>query len=215
MGQWIIKDFSRPPRELIEALGKFPCSVLSDCMNRFQSLDASVKPLKSGWRLCGPAFTVQSMESCNWGAHQALTLAKPGDVLVIAARGGTNCAVWGHLMTVAAKRTALAGVVIDGCVRDMEQNRNEEFPIFCRGTSPGGPHKGWLCNINVPVSCAGVSISPGDAIVGNDDGVVVIPVDRTHEVLEEAKRRLQMEKEWYRRIESGEGTLGVIGIDPI
>lgn len=215
MSQWVIRDFARPSSELLRGLGAVPTGILSDCMNRMQSLDAGVRSIAPGWRLCGPAFTVQSVESNNWGAHQALTLAKPGDVLVVAARGGTQSAVWGHVMTIAAKNSGLAGVVIDGCIRDLAENRSDAFPIFARGTCPAGPHKGWPCNLNVPVSCAGVAVLPGDIIVGDDDGVVSIPAARAAEVLEESGKRIAVEKDWYRRLQAGETTVSLLGLKPV
>ena len=215
MSQWIIRDFDRPPRELVDRLGALPTGILSDCMNRMQSLDAGIRPISAGMRLCGPAFTVQSVESNNWGAHQALTLAKAGDVLVLAARGGMQSAVWGHVMTVAAKKRELAGVVVDGCIRDSDENLADALPIFARGICPGGPHKGWPCNLNVPVSCAGVAILPGDIIVGDVDGVVVVPVNRATQVLEESVKRMETEKDWYRRLEAGESTVSLLGLKPL
>jgi len=175
-------------------------------------MDAGIKPLVPGQRLCGPAFTVASMESCNWGGHQALAMAAPGDVLVIAARGGMQNAVWGHVMTVAAKKRGLAGVVIDGCIRDAQENRADDFPIFCRGVCPGGPHKGWPCNLNVPISCAGVPVLPGSIVVGDDDGVAVVPVPHAQEIIEESNKRMTMERDWFRRLEQGELTLSLLGI---
>ena len=215
MSQWIMREFDRPAAELIVQFRAIPTGILSDCMNRSQSMDAGVRSLVQGWRVHGPAFTVQSVESCNWGAHQALSLSKAGDVLVIAARGGMTSAVWGHVMTAAARKIGLAGVVVDGCVRDAEENRADMLPIFCRGVCPGGPHKGWPCNLNVPVSCAGVPVLPGDIVVGDDDGVVVVPQLRAIEVLEEARGRMAKEADWYRRLDAGESTLNLLGIKPV
>jgi len=215
MSQWVIRDFERPPHDLIQRLGTVPTGILSDCMNRMQSLDSGVRSISPGVRLCGPAFTIQSVESNNWGAHQALSLAKTGDVLVLAARGGMKSAVWGHVMTTAAKKRNLAGVVIDGCIRDSDENRSDTFPIFARGACPGGPHKGWPCNLNVPVSCAGVAILPGDIIVGDGDGVVVVPASRAAQVLEESVGRMATERDWYRRLEAGENTLSLLGLKPL
>lgn len=215
MSQWVNRDFVRPAQELIQQIGKISTGILSDCMNRFQTLDAAIGSLVPSWRLCGPAFTIQSMECCNWGAHQALALAKPGDVLVIAARGSIMGAVWGHVMTVAAKKIGLAGIVVDGCIRDAAENRADTLPIFCRGISAGGPHKAWPCNINVPVSCAGVAVSPGDIIVGDDNGVVVVPAAKADSVLEEALERIRIEEDWYRRLDTGETTLSLLGIKSI
>jgi 4-hydroxy-4-methyl-2-oxoglutarate aldolase len=215
MSQWVIRDFDRPPQELVKQLGSVPTGILSDCMNRTQALDAGIRPIAPGLKICGPAFTVQSVESNNWGAHQALVLAKAGDVLVLAARGGMQSAVWGHVMTQAAKNRGLAGVVIDGCVRDSAENRSDTLPIFARGICPAGPHKGWPCNLNVPVSCAGVAVLPGDIVVGDDDGVVVVPASRAIQVLEESSKRMATEKDWYRRLQAGESTVSLLGLKPL
>jgi 4-hydroxy-4-methyl-2-oxoglutarate aldolase len=215
MSQWVIREFDRPSQDLVRQLGRVPTGILSDCMNRMQSLDAGIRPIAPGLRICGPAFTVQSVESNNWGAHQALSMAKAGDVLVLAARGGMQSAVWGHVMTVAAKNRGLAGVIIDGCLRDSGENRSDTLPIFARGICPAGPHKGWACNLNVPVSCAGVAVLPGDIVVGDDDGVVVVPAGRAVQVLEESGKRTALEKDWYRRLEAGESTISLLGLKPL
>jgi 4-hydroxy-4-methyl-2-oxoglutarate aldolase len=215
MSQWVIRDFDRPPQELVKQLARVPTGILSDCMNRMQALDAGIRPIAPGLKICGPAFTVQSVESNNWGAHQALVLAKAGDVLVLAARGGMQSAVWGHVMTQAAKNRGLAGVVIDGCIRDSAENRSDTLPIFARGICPAGPHKGWPCNLNVPVSCAGVAVLPGDIVVGDDDGVVVVPASRAIQVLEESGKRMATEKDWYRRLQAGENTVSLLGLKPL
>lgn len=215
MSQWIVRDFERPAKELVQRLGNVPTGILSDCMNRMQSLDAGIRPISSGMRICGPVFTLQSVESNNWGAHQALVLAQAGDVLVLAARGGMRSAVWGHVMTVAAKKRGLAGAVIDGCIRDSAENRVDSLPIFARGICAAGPHKGWPCNLNVPVACGGVAVLPGDIIVGDDDGVVVVPATRAAQVLEESSKRVELEKDWYRRIDAGETTVNLLGLKPL
>lgn len=212
MAQWIIQDFERPSTEVLKTFEDIPTSILSDSMNRFQAMDAGIKPLRDGTKLIGAAFTVQAMESSNWEAHQALAMAKAGDVLVIAARGSMNNAVWGHVMTFAAKKRGLAGVVIDGCIRDGAENKADSLPIYCRGIAPAGPHKGWQGNINVPVACAGVVVNAGDIIVGDDDGVVVIPLAKAEDVLKEARERMAGEASWYKRLEAGETTVEILGL---
>lgn len=212
MPQWIIKEFERPSAELLKRFEGIPTSILSDCMNRFQAMDAGIKALHEGTKLIGSAITVQAMESCNWESHHAVAMAEAGDILVIAARGGMNHAVWGHVMTFAAKQRGLAGVVIDGCIRDGAENKADTFPIYSRGIVAAGPHKGWEGNINVPVACAGVVVNAGDIIVGDDDGIVVIPLARAEEVLAEAKERIAGEARWYERLEAGETTVEILGL---
>lgn len=214
MARWIVRDFERPDPELLASFKDLPSSILSDCMNRFQAMDGGIQALSPGRPLLGSAITVQAMESSNWGAHQALALAKPGDVLVIAARGGMMNAVWGYVMTHSAMKRGLAGIVIDGCIRDATENREPGWPIYCRGVAPGGPHKGWQENINVPVACAGTVVQPGDIIVADDDGVVVVPLARAKAVLAEAYDRLTIEEEWLRRIDDGETTADILGLPP-
>ncbi|MGJ3237473.1 MAG: RraA family protein [Anaerolineae bacterium] len=212
MPRWINTDFDRVAADLLAQFADIPTTVLCDSMNRFQAMDAGISPLKSGTHLVGSALTAQAMESSNWEAHQALSLAQAGDVLVIAARGGMYGAVWGHVMTHAAQQIGLAGVVIDGCIRDKAENLDETLPIYCRGTAPGGPHKGWQGNLNVPVACGGVVVNAGDIIVGDDDGVVVVPRQHAQAVLAEARQRLDTEAEWYRRIDAGERTADILGL---
>lgn len=213
MPQWINHDFERPSPELLEQFRDIPSSILGDSMNRFNTMDSGIRPLKDGTTLLGTAFTIQMMESSNWEGHIALTMAKAGDVLVIAARGGMYAAVWGHVMTTAAKKIGLAGIIVDGCIRDYAENKAESFPIYCKGVAPGGPHKGWKGNLNVPVACAGVVVNAGDIIVGDDDGIAVVPLAKAEEVLAEAKSRLAKEDEWYRRIEAGETTADILGLE--
>lgn len=212
---WIEREFVRPPVALLERFRGLPSGILSDAMGRLQGCDAGIHPLERGWRVCGPAFTVQCIEACNWGAHQALQMAQPGDVLILANRGAMTSAVWGHVMTAAAKRAGLGGVVVDGCIRDADENRADTFPIFARGATAAGPHKKWPCSINVPVSCGGVAILPGDIVVGDGDGVVVIPAKRAEGVLRDALVRMETERTWYRRIEEGATTLELLGIEAV
>lgn len=212
---WIQRDFVRPAPELIARFASLPASIVSDAMDRLQAMDGQIRALHGKARLCGPAFTIQCVEACNWGAHHALRMAKPGDVLVISNRGATTSSVWGHLMTTAAKRAGIAGVVIDGCIRDAEENRADGFPIFARGAAPGGPHKKWPCHINVPVSCGGVAVLPGDIVLGDADGVVVVPAARAESVLGDAAARAATERDWYRRVEAGQSTVDILGLGPI
>jgi 4-hydroxy-4-methyl-2-oxoglutarate aldolase len=115
-------------------------------------------------------------------------------------------------MTFAAKKRGIAGIVIDGCIRDGAENKADTLPIYCRGIAPAGPHKGWQGNINVSVACAGVVVNAGDIVIGDDDGVVVIPLAKAEEVLKEAKERMAGEASWYKRLEAGETTVEILGL---
>ncbi len=169
-------------------------AVISDCLNRGGAMAAAIKPLAPGMRLLGQARTVAGMVGDNAAAHAALGLARSGEVLVIDARGHENAAVWGGIMTRAALARGLAGVVIDGAVRDVAEIRASGFPCFARAAVPAGPHKGFGGVIDGPLSCGGCPVRPGDLIVGDDDGVVVVPLEREAALREAVTRQMARER---------------------
>jgi len=210
----INSKIERPPKGLITEFEALSTGIVSDTMGRLNSMRAEIKPvIELNHVIAGPAVTVQCIVGDNLMIHQAIYIAQPGDILVIDARGHKDTSVWGAIMTKAAMRRGIKAVVIDGTTRDLRENKEMGFPIFCLGVVPAGSQKNWAGNINVPVHCGGAEVSPGDTIVGDDDGVVVVPAGMTAEVLEKAKRRVAMEGEWIKGIESGKTTLEVIGLD--
>ena len=189
---------------LVEALGRVPTAVASDAMERTNAMASAVRPLFEGARLCGPAVTVAACVGSNEGAVRALDAVEPGDVVVIDARGQTDCAVWGGLLSALARRRGVAGVVIDGAVRDAAEQRSLRFPVFCRGIVAAGPPRPGPDRVNVGIQCGGVRVDPGDLILGDDDGVVVVPLARAHEVLERSRALLAREEDWMAMIERGD-----------
>jgi 4-hydroxy-4-methyl-2-oxoglutarate aldolase len=153
------------------------------------------------------------MAGCNLLSHKAIYVAQPGDVIVFDARGHVDTSVWGYLQTRACQIRQLAGVVIDGSVRDSAEIRKSGFPVFCAGVSSLGPHKGWADRINVPIQCGGVPVVPGDIIIGDDDGVVVVPKGSAERVAQIAHELLELEKSWFTRLEKGETTLSILDLD--
>nr|WP_300499353.1 pseudouridine synthase [uncultured Rhodococcus sp.] len=147
-------------------------------MNRTYSMAAAIKPLKPGTVLAGQARTVTSMVGDNGISHAALALVNRGEVLVIDAGGYEDVAVWGAIMTHAAIARDIAGVVIDGAVRDAAEIRELGFSCYARANVPSGPHKGFGGIIDGPISCAGCPVKPGDIVIGDDDGIAV--VDKPH-----------------------------------
>jgi 4-hydroxy-4-methyl-2-oxoglutarate aldolase len=208
----IIHDIARPPAEQIDHLREVPPAVASDAMDRLQAMEGDIDPLGENVTLCGTAVTVDCKVGDNIMAHKALEIANEGDVVVIDAKGHLDTAVWGELMTVAAEQRGLEGVVIDGAIRDVSENRTSDLPIYCKGGVPLGPHKGWGGRINHSIQCGGVSVSPGDVLLGDDDGIVVVPAAEIESVVEEAEHRQQRETEWRARIEAGETTMDAIGL---
>ena len=144
-------------------------------------------------------------------SHLALQYVQPGDVLVIDAKAVTTRACWGGLQTFAAQRKGLAAIVIDGTVRDAEESRKHDLPLYCRGVTPAGPHKGWGGRVNQPIPCGSAVVRPGDVVVGDGDGLVVVPRELAAETLEKARAKQSLEAEWFAKVAEGVDTAVFLG----
>ncbi|MGH3666477.1 MAG: RraA family protein, partial [Egibacteraceae bacterium] len=188
-----------------------PAAAVSDAMERLGAMDAGIS-LLAGEPLVGPAYTVQTAAGDNATIHRALESAPAGGVLVIDAGGHLGRAVWGAVLTAAARQLGLLGVVVDGAVRDITAIRESGFVVYGRGVCPAGPHKGFQGRIGGTVQCGGVPVTGGDLVVGDADGVVVVPQGRTGEVLAATRAQLKTEEEWLRRIGRGEPSARLLGV---
>ncbi len=200
----IVPDFPRADAKLVQGFQGIATGVVSDAMGRCNAMAAEIKPVWRGARVLGPALTVRTFPADNLMIHKAVTLAKPGDVLVVNAGGYKDTAVFGDLMGYSLKVHGAAGMVIDGASRDAEGLEAIQFPVFARAVLPQGPFKDAAGAINMPVSCGGVAVSPGDIILGDADGVVVIPREHAAGVLQAAQATLAKEQQVRRRLEQGE-----------
>ncbi len=205
------KDIERPSKGIIEAFKKYPTSLISDCLNRLRVMK-DISPVIKGKPFVGPAFTVEEVEGGNLMSHIALEYIQPGDVLVIDSKGVTSRSSWGELQTGCAERKEIAGIVVYGAIRDIDEIENRNIPVYSLGTSPAGPLKGWGGFVNFPVNCAGVAVLPGDIVIGDNDGVVVVPKDFAKEVLGYCKKRLKKEEEWFRELTKGKTTIDIVGL---
>ena len=158
-------------------------AIVGDCMNRSQVMAARIKPVTPGTILVGQARTVTIMVGDNSAIHTAISIAEPGEILVVDGRAHLDTAVWGGIMTRAAMQRGLAGIVLDGAVRDVAEIRELGFPVFCAGVVPAGPSKGFGGVIDGTIACADCPVSPGDIVVGDDDGVAIVPLARRDELL--------------------------------
>ena len=156
-------------------------------------MDSRVQSLAQRMELVGSALTVRVPPTDNLIIHKALTLIKPGDVLVIEGGGNHSWALLGWLMVSTARKLGIAGIVADGCVRDAQEIRKSGFPVFAAGLSPNGPFKEGPGEINYPISCGGQIVRPGDIIVADDDGVVVMRQELAPTVIEEVHKIIQRE----------------------
>ncbi len=195
--------FERLDQTALAAWAGIPPAIASDCMNRGQVMAARIKPLAPGTRLAGQARTVACMVGDNSAIHAAIRLIGPGDVLVIAAGGHADTALWGGLLTQAALARGAAGVVLDGAARDVAEIREAGFPCFAAATVPAGPHKGFGGTIDGVIACAGCTVAPGDIILGDDDGIAVVPLDRADTVLADCHAKLAQEEIALERLRQG------------
>ncbi len=187
-------DFETLPADVLERWRGVPPAVVSDCMNRSNVMAAAIKPVAAGMRAIGQARTVTCMVGDNSAVHAAIGMIGRGEVLVVDAGGYEDTAVWGGIMTRAALQRGLAGLVVDGAVRDMAEIRELGFPCFARATVPAGPHKGFGGIIDGSISCAGCPVKPGDLVLGDDDGVCVVPLERAEELLAASMDKIAQEE---------------------
>ena len=189
----IRRDFPRVPPEVVGKAAQFQAAILADVAGRRGTLNGRIRALAPSMRVAGPAFTVEVRPGDNLMVHAAMAMAKPGDVLVVDGKGDQTCALMGAIMVNACKQLGIAGVVLDAAARDCEEIIEMGFPMFCVGTNPNGPTKFVPGRINWPVSVGGIAIAPGDLIVGDADGLVVIEREKAAAMLPLAQKKLDEE----------------------
>jgi regulator of RNase E activity RraA len=195
----VMRDIERVDAATVERASKFPSSILADVAGRRGALHGRIAPLSPSMRFAGPALTVEVRPGDNLMIHAAMALAQPGDVLVIDGKADQTSALMGEIMINACLRLGLAGVVIDGAVRDSDALRELGFAVFSFGTNPNGPTKNVPGRINHPVSVGGAVVRPGDFITGDADGVVVVEREKIEALLPLARQKVTDET---RRIEA-------------
>jgi len=199
-------DFTPLPAEKMAAWAKIPPAIAGDCMNRQNVMAARISPVAPGMHFVGQARTIGAVAGDNAAMHTIISMLRPGEVLVIDAENYDNRAVWGGILNSRAMLQQINGVVIDGAVRDVAELRQMPLHVFASAISPAGPHKGWGGSIDDVISCGGVSVTPGDIILADDDGVTVVPLARADSVLAESQKKLQFEADVLQRLASGEDT---------
>ncbi len=170
----IVREFERVSADVVKQAAEFQAAILSDVSGRRGTMHARVAPVDKRMKLAGPAFTVEVRPGDNLMIHAAMALAKPGDILVVDGKGDQTAALMGTLMLSACKKLQLGGVIIDGAIRDRLELLELDFPVFSAGFNPAGPTKFVPGRINHPISAGGVTVNPGDLVVADADGVVVI-----------------------------------------
>ena len=190
----VITKIKRPSIKLIEKFKSISVATVYEASGRKGFIDPKIKPIIKGIKLCGPAFTVQTAPGDNIMLHKALEKSKEGDIIVATVGGEYDYGYWGDLMATQAKAKKLGGLAIDGCIRDSEEIIEMGFPIFSRGLAIRGTVKASLGLINYPINFGGTVVNPGDLVLGDDDGIVVVKFQECKEVLAKSQERIQKEK---------------------
>jgi RraA family protein len=202
VGMRINKSITRPEASLLDSFKGLPVANIGDSVNRTFCMHPSIRPYNEN-PLVGPAFTVKVRPGDNLLLHKALDLAAPGDIIVVDGQGDMSNALIGELMVLWAIKRRLGGIIIDGAIRDVTRLKTVSIPIYAAGVTPAGPYKEGPGEINFPVVCGGVVVNPGDIIVGDADGVVVINPENAHSVLEKANAKSRDEQQTLADIENG------------
>ena len=195
-------EIERPDSSLIEAYREIPSSNIGDCVKRMNCMFGGIRSYNRR-SIVGPAFTVKVPAGDNLVAQMALDYAQPGDVIVIDGAGYADRALVGGMMLAYAEERGLAGFVVNGAVRDLDDIEASPLPVFALAATPLGPYREDPGEINVPVVCGGQVVMPGDILVGDSDGIVVIPRRDAADLLSAVRKNLSMEQDEMRRMKEG------------
>lgn len=183
IGFRVVSRINRPDPKRYERLAQATTANVTDAMNRMGTLHPSIKPIvEPKGPIVGPAVTVKARAGDNLLIVKGILLCQPGDVLVVSAGGSDDQALWGGVLSTLAISRGIVGLVTDGYVRDVAEMRTAGLPVWARGVIPTGPSADGKGEVNTPISCAGVPVHPGDIVVADSDGVVVVPIDDLDDV---------------------------------
>ena len=188
---------------------------VSDALGKTGAMDHEIRPRSANAHMAGPAFTVRIHTADILMVSKALTECPKGSVLVIDGHGERNTALWGGLTTACALRKGVAGIVVDGAIRDVAEIRRSRLPVFARAIVAGAGGAEYAGELNVPVSCGGIVVHPGDWIVSDEDGVVVIPSDRLDDAIRVGNSIIEAEKRIAAAIDAGTDLGTLLRVDEV
>jgi 4-hydroxy-4-methyl-2-oxoglutarate aldolase len=208
----VVRTIERPDRALLDAFATVGVATVHEAMGRTGLLAAYIDPIYPGAHIAGSAVTVSAPPQDNLMVHVAVELCREGDVLVVAPTEPTDGAYIGELIATALQVRGVRGLVVDAGVRDVADLRTMQFPVWSKCVSALGPLKDRAGDVNVPIECAGRRVEPGDIVVADDDGVVIVPRGQAAEVLEACREREAKEAASRERYAAGEVSLDVQGL---
>ena len=211
----VIHNIERVSKNLVESMKALPTATIHESYGGKGAVSHYIKPIRSGMKLCGPVIPIKTRPGDNLIVHKAIYVAQPGDVLLVDTSSFVEAGFWGGIMTEAAQQRGIAGLVTNGAVRDTDEIAELGFPVFSQGISIKGTTKTCLGTINHPITFEGIMVEPGDLIVGDSDGVVVVAGRDVQHVFENARTREEKEKGIRSELNQGKTTLDLYGFSEI
>lgn len=207
----VVRNISRPDPAIVEQLRQLGVATVHEAMGRTGLMQPCMRPLFDGAQVAGPAVTVLTTPGDNWMVHAGAEVAQAGDVLVVACTAHCTDGMVGDLLATMMQARGFAGLVLDAGCRDVRQVREMRFPVWSKAISAQGTVKATPGAVNLPVTCAGAAVAPGDIVVADDDGVVVVPQRHAAEVARKAQQRADSEDKARIRMAAGGPSSAVMG----
>lgn len=208
----VVRKIERPDPDTVEGLASAGVATVHEAAGRSGLLEPGIRPIQQGSRIAGPAVTVLCPPGDNMMLHAAVEVVQPDDVVVVATTSASTDGLFGELLATSLAARGCRGLVVDAGVRDVSELRSMGFPVWSRAVHAQGTVKASPGSVNVPVTCGGATVEPGDVIVADDDGVAVVSRTDAERVLAEAKERMRREEETRGRLEAGELGLDIYGL---
>ena len=199
-----IRNIQRADPQSVAALGRFGVATVHEAMGRFGLLNASMRPIYPGARVCGTAVTILAHPGDNWMLHVAAELLQPGDVVVLGTTAENGDGMFGDLLGTSFRARGALGLVIDAGCRDSADLAGMKFPVWSKAVHAKGTVKATVGSVNTPIVCAGMLVTPGDVVIGDDDGVVIVPRALAAQVAGASAAREAKEAAKRKRLASGE-----------
>jgi len=212
MSHKIVRRIQRPDPNVVKVLGTAGSATVHEAQARTGLLRPYMRPIYPAARMAGPAVTISSQPGDNLMIHASIEVCQPGDVLVVTTTSESTDGMFGELLGVSCQAHGIAGLIIDAGVRDTAELTALNFPVWAKAISSQGTVKNTAGDVNIPVVCAGAIINPGDVIVADADGVVVVPRDKAAQVAQASEQRLAKEEKTRQRLRNGELGLDFYGL---